>query len=101
MWAKGDRARRKDALTQAVLDIVVAWWTEETRVSPQKKDVRRKRVGVNKFITHAGHWLEESQVRVLRCSELQSCSLATKGLRCALSLFPVSLFCRKRCVFFS
>ena len=31
-------------------------------MSPSKKDVRRKRIGVNRFVSHAGHWLESSQV---------------------------------------
>ena len=63
MWAKNDRRKRKDALQESTIDAVVSWWTEETRVSPCKKDVRRKRVGVKRFISHAGHWLEDSLVR--------------------------------------
>jgi hypothetical protein len=62
IWAKGDRKRQKDALSQSTIDTVIAWWTDQTRVSPQKKDVRRKRIRVKRFISHAGHWLEESQV---------------------------------------
>lgn len=65
MWAKNDRRKRKDALQESTIDVVVSWWTEETRVSPSKKDVRRKRVGVKRFISHAGHWLEDSQVRLI------------------------------------
>lgn len=65
VWARLYRRRRKDALEQCVVDRVVAWWTEETRVSPCKKDVRVKRIGYKNKITHATHWLEESQVRVL------------------------------------
>lgn len=63
LWCKSDRKKRKDALSQETIDAVISWWTEETRVSPSKKDIRRKRIGVRQFITHAGHWLEESQVR--------------------------------------
>jgi hypothetical protein len=62
VWAKVDRRRRKDSLQQPIIDAVVEWWTAETRVSPNKKDVRRKQVGVRSFISHATHWLEESQV---------------------------------------
>ena len=46
LWARLYRKKRKDALPQAVVDIVVNWWEEETRVSPCKKDVRRKQVGI-------------------------------------------------------
>lgn len=64
LWSKSDRKKRKDALSQETIEAVVSWWTEETRVSPSKKDIRRKRIGVRQYISHAGHWLEESQVRV-------------------------------------
>jgi hypothetical protein len=65
MWVKSDRKRRSDALPPSTVDAVVNFWTEETRVSPCKKDVRRKNLGVKYFITHATHFLEESQVRLL------------------------------------
>jgi hypothetical protein len=55
LWARLYRKKKKDALPQAVVDIVVNWWEEETRVSPCKKDVRRKRVGVRQFVSHATH----------------------------------------------
>ena len=69
VWAMTTRRRRSDALQQAVVDTVVAFWSDETRVSPSKKDVRRKRIGVNRFVSHAGHWLESSQVlsQILTC----------------------------------
>ena len=62
VWAMTTRRKRSDALQQDVVDAVVTFWSEETRVSPSKKDVRRKRIGVNRFVSHAGHWLESSQV---------------------------------------
>lgn len=63
VWARIYRKKRKDALEQWVIDMVVRWWTEETRVSPCKKDVKKKRIGGKQRISHATHWLEESQVR--------------------------------------
>ena len=68
LWAKSDRKKRKDALSQETIEAVETWWTEETRVSPSKKDIRRKRIGVRQFISHAGHWLEESQVCMRQCN---------------------------------
>jgi hypothetical protein len=62
VWARIYRKRRKDAVDQSVVDLTVAWWTDETRVSPCKKDVRWKRIGFKKRISHCTHWLEESQV---------------------------------------
>lgn len=61
-WAKIYRRKRKDTLEQSVVDRVIEWWTDETRVSPCKKDVMNKRVGFKTKISHATHWLEESQV---------------------------------------
>ena len=58
------RRKRSDALQQAVVDSVVTFWTEKTLVSPSKKDVRRKRIGVNMFLFYVGHWLETSKVCV-------------------------------------
>jgi len=62
LWARIYRKKRRDALPQAVIDTVLCWWEEETRVSPCKKDVRRKRIGAIEYISHATHWLEESQL---------------------------------------
>ncbi|KAG0572176.1 hypothetical protein KC19_VG074600 [Ceratodon purpureus] len=61
-WAKVYRKKRKDVLSQTTIDTVVCWWEEETKVSPCKKDIRREWVGVKEFVTHATHWLEESQL---------------------------------------
>jgi hypothetical protein len=33
VWAKKDRKKRRDALSQETIDAVVRWWTEETWVS--------------------------------------------------------------------
>lgn len=65
VWAKIYRRKRKDALEQSVVDRVISWWTDETRVSPCKKDVMNKRVSFKTKISHATHWLEESQVSPL------------------------------------
>lgn len=60
VWAMNRRRKKRDALQQAVVDAVVMFWTEETCMSPSKKDVHRKRIDVNKFLSHVGHWLETS-----------------------------------------
>lgn len=63
VWAKHARKKRKDALTEDVITLVVSWWTTETRVSPCKKDVRKLKIGVKLYQTHARHFLEESQLK--------------------------------------
>lgn len=84
LWGKSDQKKRKDALTQETIDAVVKWWTEETRVSPSKKDIRRKRIGVKQFIIHAGHWLEESQV----CMQIE-----VEGNGILESLYGIRVYC--------
>jgi hypothetical protein len=65
-WAIRNRKKRRDTLTQEVVDLVTAWWTEETRVSPCKKHVvKYRRKGSIIVERHAGHFLEESQVHIL------------------------------------
>ena len=49
-------------ITQEVKDVVFAFWKSETRVSPNKKDVCRKRLGRKAYIKHPVHLLDESQV---------------------------------------
>jgi hypothetical protein len=54
--------RRRDGVLSGTRELVIAWWTSETRVSPNKKDVTRKRLGPKVYDHHATHLLLESQV---------------------------------------
>ena len=63
LWAGGDRKRRSDALSQEDQSAVCSWWETETTVSPNKRDVKRRRIGVKEHETHATHYLQVSQVR--------------------------------------
>ena len=56
------RKKREGGICFEVKALVLEWWTVETRVSPQRRDVRRKRLGRNSYDTHAAHLLMESQV---------------------------------------
>jgi hypothetical protein len=60
-WAKGDRKHRKDTLPESTVVVVVSWWTDETRVSPNKKDVTQF-IARNVREMHAKHYLQESEV---------------------------------------
>lgn len=63
LWDGGGRKRRSDALTAEETDAVCSWWETETTVSPNKRDVKRRRTGVKEHETHATHYLQVSQVR--------------------------------------
>ena len=43
-------------------ELVSTFWREENHISPNKKDVCRKRVGRKSYIKHQVHLLDESQV---------------------------------------
>ena len=56
------RRKRQGGIPDDVKDAVKAWWTHKTRVSPNRKDIRRKRLGCNDYDTHPAHLLLETQV---------------------------------------
>jgi hypothetical protein len=56
------RKKRDGGIPEEVRTAVVQWWTEETRVSPRERDLRRKRLGRSVYDRHATHLLMESQV---------------------------------------
>ncbi len=59
---KSDKKQRSNALSEDVKHIVIKWWIEYTRVSPNMKDVVRHLVVTKKWGKHAVHFLQESQV---------------------------------------
>lgn len=80
VWVASRRRQRSDVLSEATVQAVLLWWDSETRVSPNKKDVVKKRhPGIQDVEVHATHYLLESQVRI-------SNYICVLGLYC--SLFP-------------
>jgi len=61
-WVKFNRKQQNDAMNENVKQIVVRWWTKETRVSPNVKDVVCHFVSPNIWEKHAIHFLQENQV---------------------------------------
>ena len=61
-FAVPSRKRREGGISDEVKTLVVHWWTAETRVSPGRRDVRRKRLCRNSYERHAAHLLMETQV---------------------------------------
>lgn len=54
--------RKREGLSSNTKAVVNLWWTSETRVSPNKKDVTRKRLGPRTYEQHPTHFLLESLV---------------------------------------
>lgn len=61
-WTSRRRAVRVDSMPSELKALVVQWWTSDTSISPNRKDISRRRVGVNEFEEHPKHYLQISQV---------------------------------------
>jgi hypothetical protein len=57
-----ERRKRQDGVIVETKMLVITWWTTKTRISPNKKDVTRKRLKPNQYETHATHYLLEYQI---------------------------------------
>ena len=64
-WNPPKRATRSDALAVEVRELIIEWWTTETTVSPNRKQICRLHIGVKLYEKHATHFLEELQVLTL------------------------------------
>ena len=62
IWAICGRSRRANALASHVTKLVAEFWTGNTRISSNRKDVVRKRIGARQWTDHPTHHLQESQV---------------------------------------
>jgi hypothetical protein len=54
-----------NSLNVSVRELVQGWWTLETTISLNKKDVICMHKGVKKYITQPQHYLQESQVALV------------------------------------
>ena len=59
-WAKGDRKPRKDSIPEDVKFLVVKWYLEETRTSPNMDSVVWCLIGRRQWEHHPTHLLQES-----------------------------------------
>jgi hypothetical protein len=48
---------------EAVKEVVIMWWIQETRVSPNRKQVARRRIVAGVYNEKPLHFLMEPQVR--------------------------------------
>lgn len=62
---------RGTIITSDTRDLVFSYWTSETRVSPNKKDICTKRIGRKSVVKHPVHLLDDSQVP----TTLSNCNL--------------------------
>ena len=62
LWDSCRRKARISIITEEIKELVFSFWLNNTRVSPNKKDVCRKRIGRKAYLQHPIHHLEISQV---------------------------------------
>lgn len=61
-WLSSKSPHRSDALPDSVIEVIIEWWTSETTVSPNRKDIVRHRTGVKQYEEHPMHYLQVSEV---------------------------------------
>lgn len=61
-WVLSVRKVRVDVLSNATKNAVVKWWISETRMSPNRKEVVRKRIGPGDYEEKPTQYLLETQV---------------------------------------
>jgi hypothetical protein len=64
-WLQEKKLSMTSILTKAVKKLVVDWWTSNTTIFPNYKDILFKRTGVNEYIEHQTHYLQILQVHFL------------------------------------
>ena len=63
-WINRKRTTRATQVTAEMKAQVIEWWTTESSISPNRKDIVRKRLSVNMWTEHPVHYLQVSQVSI-------------------------------------
>jgi hypothetical protein len=58
------RRKKRPGVPNEVKELVLKWWTEETRVSPNRKEIVQKWISRNVKEQHCTHYLLETQVNI-------------------------------------
>ncbi len=61
-WLNKKSKNHGNGLCEGIVQQIVFFWTSRTTISPNAKDVIRKRIGVKKYEEHVTHDLQISQV---------------------------------------
>jgi hypothetical protein len=62
-WVNRKKHTRSSQVTVARKDLIVDWWTTQSTISLNTKDIVRNRVVVNMWAKHPVHYLQVLQVR--------------------------------------
>jgi hypothetical protein len=80
-WVLSVRKIRKDAISEAVKAIAIAWWLVQTQMSPNRNEVVSRRISACQYIVKPIQYLLESTVPLIPCS------------LCILSWAPYGMLC--------
>jgi len=61
-WLNKKSINHGGGLCKAIVQQIVFFWTSGTTISPNAKDIIRKKIGVKKYEKHVTHYLHFSQV---------------------------------------
>ena len=64
LWTFSGRLLRKDKeISEALKSLIKDFWKNNTRVSPNQRDVVRRRIGSQNHDPHAKHFLDSTQTQ--------------------------------------
>jgi len=63
-WLNYKNQKRYDCLLESLKKVVRQWWTNCSIVSPNRKDMVKRCIGVRHYENHATHYLQMSQVKI-------------------------------------
>ena len=55
------RAPQFDRIGEMVKNLVIQFWIDNTRPSPNRRDIIKQRIGPKEYLQHAKHWLDVTQ----------------------------------------
>ena len=61
-WNPPKRARRCDAILVKDRELVIPWWTIESTVFPNRKQIQCLDIGIRLYKNHPTHFLQKSQL---------------------------------------
>jgi hypothetical protein len=69
-WVIHKRKKQFDALPQSMKDIVIQFWTTQTIIFPNPKDVVKRWISIKVDEEHVPHYLQVSQVILMQLGPL-------------------------------
>jgi hypothetical protein len=69
-WVNMKSQKHRNGLCETKVQQIMDFWTSRTTISPNAKNITRKRVGMKQYEEHATHYLQISHMNFLPNFEL-------------------------------